>query len=332
MNEPSSAAFRGAVDLSKLSKPAAGQAAGGAAAGATGGAQAAGQVPGAQAAGAQTPGSQPAGGPVAVPSLVIDVTQATLATYFKISDRVPVLVEFTTLRHEDSQSLSQKLAEDVLSRNGEVVLLRLDGDQAPEMVTAFQLPSLPSVAALIKGQPVPMFAGDQDAAAIKDIITRVIALAKENGVAQVAVADATVEPAKPSLPPRHQAAYDFIEAGNYAAAVKEFEAALNEAPGDVIAATGIAQAKLLERTENANIEEVLAAPAQELADVLNKADCLAVIGHFDMSFKALLDTFEVATREDREVLRAHLLELFKVSGNGHPAVAAARSRLTNLLY
>ena len=313
MNEPSSAAFRGAVDLSKLSKPAAAQAP-------------------ADSAAAPAVGSQAVDAPVAVPSLVIDVTQATLASYIKISERVPVLVEFTTLRHEDSQALSQKLAEDVLARGGAVVLLRLDGDQAPEMVSAFQLPSLPAVAALIKGQPVPMFAGDQDAAAIKDIINRVILLAKENGVTQIAVADATVEPAKPSLPPRHQAAYDFIEAGNYAAAVKEFEAALNEAPGDVIAATGIAQAKLLERTDGLNIEQILAAPAQELADVLVKADCLTVIGHFDMAFKALLDTFEVATKEDREILRSHLLELFKVAGNGHPAVAAARSRLTNLLY
>jgi putative thioredoxin len=253
-------------------------------------------------------------------------------SYIKISDRVPVFVEFTTLRHEDSQVLSQKLASEVVSRNGEIVLLRLDGDQSPEMVKAFQLPSLPAVAALIKGQPVPMFAGDQDAAAITDIINRVIGLAKENGVTQSAVADSTVVPAKPTLPPRHQAAYDFIEAGNYAAAIKEFEAALNEAPGDVIAATGIAQAKLLERTDGLNIEEVLGAPAQELKDVLTKADCLAVIGHFDMSFKAILDTFEVADKEDREVLRGHLVELFKVAPVGHPAIAAARARLTSLLY
>lgn len=324
MTEPSSAAFRGAVDLSSLSKPAqaAGQTGPGASA-ATSAAQ------GGAGTGAVSPGAD---APVAVPSLILDVTQATLASYIKISDRVPVLVEFTTLRHEDSQKLSQKMADEVVTRNGQVVLLRLDGDQSPEMVKAFQLPSLPAVAALIKGQPVPMFAGDQDASAIKDIINRVVILAKENGLNQIAVADSTVEPAKPTLPPRHQAAYDYIEAGNYAAAVKEFEAALNEAPGDVVAATGIAQAKLLERTDGLNLEEILGAPAKELADVLLKADCLAVIGHFDMSFKALLDTFEVADKDDREVLRTHLLELFKVAGNGHPAVAAARSRLTNLLY
>lgn len=306
MNNIPASALRGAIDFSTLGKPAVTQ-----------------PQPNAPVAANQK---------LPVPSLVIDVTQATLASYLKISDEVLVLVVFTTVRHEDSPLLSEKMVTEVLSRNGEIVLLRIDGDQAPEMVKAFQLPSIPGVAALIKGQSVPMFAGDQEPAAIKDIVNRVLAAAKDNGITGLAVADSTIEPPKPALPPRHQAAYNFIEQGDYANAIAEFEAAILEAPADVLAATGLAQAKLLLRTDNLDIEQVLAADAKTITDVLVKADCLTVIGHFDMAFKALLDTFEVADKTDRELLRNHLLELFKVAPNGSTAVSAARARLTNLLF
>ena len=315
MAEPTSAAFRGAIDLSSLAKPA---------------------VTASSSASASQAGETPNGSnstlEVRVPALVIDVTQANIASYVKLSERVPVLVEFSTVRMESAQALSKKLSTEVLKRNGQLVLLRLDGDQSPDMVKAFQIQSLPAVAGLLRGSPLPMFVGDQEESVIAQVLDKVLELAAENGITGRAIADETVESVKPVIPPRHQAAYDAIEAEDYPAAIAEFEAALNEAPADVIAATGLAQAKLLQRTDKLDLELVLEAPAKTLADVLLKADCLALIGHFDASFKALLDTFEVADKDDRNLLRSHLLELFKVAGNNNPAIPAARSRLTSLLY
>lgn len=314
MAEPTSAAFRGALDLSSLLKPAT-PATPAAAPNAT-----VGERP-------EAPGSE-----LRVPSLVMDVTQDKLASYVRLSERVPVIVEFTTVRMESSVSLSQKLVEDVTRRNGEIILLRMDGDQSSEMVTAFQLQSLPAVAGLLRGSPVPMFVGDQPADVIAQVIDKIIELAHQNGISETAIADEKAEIAKPKLPPRHQAAYDAIEAENYDQAIAEFEAALNEAPADAIAATGLAQAKLLKRTDKLDLQQVLESPAKTLSDVLLKADALALIGHFEKSFQAILDTFEVASKEDRDVLRTHLLELFKVAGANNPAIPAARTRLTNLLF
>jgi len=314
MAEPTSAAFRGALDLSSLLKPAA-PATPAAALNAT-----VGERP-------EAPGSE-----LRVPSLVMDVTQDKLASYVRLSERVPVIVEFTTVRMESSVSLSQKLVEDVTRRNGEIILLRMDGDHSSEMVTAFQVQSLPAVAGLLLGSPVPMFVGDQPADVIAQVIDKIIELAHQNGISEKAIADETAEIAKPKLPPRHQAAYDAIEAENYDQAIAEFEAALNEAPADAIAATGLAQAKLLKRTDKLDLQQVLESPAKTLSDVLLKADALALIGHFEKSFQAILDTFEVASKEDRDVLRTHLLELFKVAGANNPAIPAARTRLTNLLF
>ncbi len=314
MTDYSKAAFRGAVDLSSLTKPKSAQ-------------PAAAQSP---QAGVEQQGTEAQ--VLRVPALVVEVNQATIVSYLKISERMPVLVDFFTSRSESSATLTKKLEAEVANRNGAVMLLRIDGDANQPILEAFQITQIPAVAALLKGQPVPMFSGDQETEVITQIIDKVMVLAQENGLVATAVADDNAEMPKPMLPPRHQAAYDAIDAEDYVTAVKEFEAALAEAPADEIAVVGLAQAKLLVRTDKQDLEQVLQAPVQTLADVLLKSDVLAVIGHFELSFKALLDTFEVATKEDREVIRQHLVELFKVAGAANPDTIAARIRLTNLLY
>ncbi|MEY2955219.1 MAG: hypothetical protein RL530_820 [Actinomycetota bacterium] len=284
---------------------------------------------------AHTVSATPAGKPepVLLPDVVLEVSPSGLAKFVKISERVPVLVEFHTTRSEGSLNLSKKLAAEVQARAGAVILLRIDGDNAGQLLQAFNVQGLPSVNALLMGQPVPMFNGDQEAETIKLVIDKLLQLALENGITEIAQVDLTAEmPAEPAMNPRHQAAYEAIEAEDYAKAVAEFEAALAQSPADAIAATGLAQASLLLRTDKLDFEQVLQTPANSLEAVIQKADILAVVGHFDKAFQALLDAFGVATKEDRETLRLHLLELFKAAGPGHPEVAKARTRLTSLLY
>ena len=284
----------------------------------------------------QSASGQPASGQVSdlvVPNLVLDITPAGLAKFVKLSERVPVLIEFHTNRSEGSLALSKKLAAEVQARGGAVLLLRVDGDAAGQLLQAFNVQGLPSVNALLLGQPVPMFNGDQEADVIRQVLDKLLQLAAENGITQSVTVDANTQlPAEPAMPPRHQAAYEALEAEDYAGAVAQFEAALNESPADAIAATGLSQASLLLRTDKLDFEKVLSTPTEALADVLQKADVLAVVGHFDKAFQALLDAFAVATKEDRETIRLHLLELFKVAGPGHPEVALARTRLASLLY
>lgn len=272
---------------------------------------------------------------IKVASLVQDVAPTTLANFVKISDRLPVLVEFYTLRSETSPALSQKLAAEVNRRNGDFVLLRLDGDnsQVGQLLQAFQIQGLPAVAALLAGQPIPLFNGDQEESAVKAILDRLLIMARENGLSGRAEVDADAPaPAEPQLPPRHKAGFEAMESGDYAEAAAQFEAAIKEAPADAIAAKGLAQARLLLRTDKLELDKVLAAPAATIADVILKADVLAVIGHFDKAFDALLSAFAVAPQGEREPLRQHLLELFKVAETNDPNIPAARARLAGLLY
>lgn len=329
----------GAFDLSSLVNRANQQAAARntpAASGSGAGQAGAGEAASGQTASGQTSAGQTTSGQVTdlvVPNLVLDITPAGLAKFVKLSERVPVLIEFHTNRSEGSLALSKKLAAEVQTRGGAVLLLRIDGDAGGQLLQAFNVQGLPSVNALLLGQPVPMFNGDQEADVIRQVLDKLLQLAAENGITQSVTVDANTQlPAEPAMPPRHQAAYEALEAEDYAGAVAQFEAALNESPADAIAATGLSQARLLLRTDKLDFEQVLSTPTEALADVLQKSDVLAVVGHFDKAFQALLDAFAVATKEDRETIRVHLLELFKVAGPGHPEVALARTRLASLLY
>lgn len=267
---------------------------------------------------------------VAVPSLVLEADSSNLRNYLQLSASVPLLVDLYTVRVEASVALSEKLIAEVVRRAGQLVLLRIDADRATELAQAFQVSQLPAVVGLLKNQPVPLFTGDQPAENIALVLDKLLEVAASNGVVGTAIPEANEVP-ELKLPPRHQAAADAIDRGDYAAAVAEFEAALAEAPADALAAAGLAQAKLLQRTVALDYEAVLANEAPNLQSALNKADALASIGEFAAAFTLLLDRFESEFAE-RDTIRPALLELFKVAGPDEPAVSAARARLTNLLY
>jgi len=55
-------------------------------------------------------------------------------------------------------------------------------------------------------------------------------------------------------------------------------------------------------------------------------------GHVDDAFERLLDLFAQLPAAERAPVRERLVELFGLVGPGDPRVAAARTRLTSLLF
>ena len=68
------------------------------------------------------------------------------------------------------------------------------------------------------------------------------------------------------------------------------------------------------------------------AEALLKADVLVAIGHAGQGYQTVLTRFAVADKDEREVLRKHLLELFSISQPDAPELAQARRALAALLY
>lgn len=306
----SRASLAGAVDLSSLRKPD-------------------------PAAAPSAPGQQPAAATdlLTLPSLVAQGNETNLRNFIEVSNQLPVIIEFNAGWSEQSKALSPKLVKLTQALNGRILLLQIDLDSNINVAKAFKVGSAPTVLALLRGQPVPLFEGDQPEENVQVVFDRVLEIAAENGMTGViTVAEPSGEQLPPPLPPRHQAAFDAIDIGDYAEAVRQYEEALKENPGDSLASSGLAQAKLLVRTAGIDFEKVLGSAPANLDEVLLKADACMAVGHPGQAFSTILTRFAIVFGEEREQLRKHLLELFLICPPEQPELADARRQLAALLY
>jgi putative thioredoxin len=308
----SRASLAGAVDLSSLRKPEP-------AAGTT--ASQAGVNPGVEA------------DLLKLPSLVAQGNETNLRIFVEISNQLPVIIEFYAGWSEQSKTLTTKLAKLTNAFSGRIMLLQFDLDSNVNVAKAFKVGSAPTVLALLRGQPVPLFEGDQPEENIQVVFERVLEIAAENGMSGViTVEEPSGEQLPPPLPPRHQAAYDAIDAGDYAEAVAQYEAALSENPADSLASAGLAQAKLLVRTAGIDFEKVLGSAPTTNEETMLKADACMAVGHPAQAFSTILTRFATVFGDEREALRKHLLVLFLICPPDQPELADARRQLAALLY
>jgi putative thioredoxin len=311
--------LRGAVDLSALrNRP---------------------QTPAAPAAGGAAVPAPPAAG--AVPSLVMDVTDATFGQVLELSRTVPVVVDLWAEWCGPCKQLSPILEKVVTELGGRLVLAKVDVDANPQLAQGFRAQSIPMVVALVGGQPVPLFTGAVPEQQVRDVFAQLLQLAAQNGVSgTVAVGDADAagapeEPVEEPLPPLHAEAFEAIESGDYARAITAYEQALAENPRDEDARAGLGQVRLLDRIQGADLQAARAAAAADPADVDAQfvvADLDLAGGHVEDAFDRLLDLFAALPDDARPPVRERLLDLFGLIGDADPRVIRARSRLASLLF
>src|SRR5699024_2494300 len=141
---------------------------------------------------------------------------------------------------------------------------------------------------------------------------------------------------EPPLPPHLQAAYDAIEADDLDGAAAAFESALNENPKDTEAAAGLAQVHLLQRItgldQAAVLQRAQEAPAGDLQAQLPAADLEVASGKLTEGYTRLLQAVRVSAGQDKETVRARLVDLFQLAPECSEAVAKARRDLATALF
>ena len=284
---------------------------------------------------------QVANAPAGAPSpLVVDVGEAEFQQVVEESVSVPVVVELWAGRAGRESQLSPELERLATTDHaGRFLLARVDVDANPRLAQAFQAQQVPMTVAILKGQPVPLYTGVVPDQQVQAYVEELLRVAEANGVTGRLDAGGAAEPAEEAaeeeLPPLHQAAYDAIERDDLDAAAAAYRQALAESPADALAKAGLAQVELMRRTRGADLDAARQAAADAPQDVdaqLLVADLDVLGGHVEDAFARLVDTVRVTGGEDRERVRAHLVELFEVVGSDDERVQRARRSLMSALF
>ena len=313
--------LRGAVDLSSLKRPASPSGT---------------SAPSAPAA--VTPQAPQPGAPAGGTELTVNVTEANFQQLVELSAQVPVVFALWAPYSPESGRMVETLERVVAGYGGRLVLGAADIEAFPQLAQAFQVQAVPTAVAVLKGQPVPLFQGGAEEQQVRSLFDELLKVAAANGVTGSLDGGAGGEPEPAPLPPLHQAAFDAIEAGDYAVAAEAYRQALKEMPSDHEAKAGLAQVELMDRLQSLSAQDSEALRAQaadepdNLAAQLGVADLDVAGGHVEDALNRLVAFIGRNFGPERETARVRLLELFDVVGAGDERVAKARQALARVLF
>jgi putative thioredoxin len=297
---PTDLNIAGAVDLSRLAKPAADAA------------------------------------PPSTSEHVFDVTEAEFEDkVLRRSLQVPVLVDFWAAWCGPCKQLSpilERLAEEM---NGAWVLAKVDVDANQAIASQLQIQSIPTVFLALGGRLVPGFQGALPEAQLREFLTQVLAAAEQAGLPGPGSDDLLGEQAPAPVDPDLLAAEDALAAEDYPGAITAYERLLSREPANAEAQLGKAWAALLLRAVDLDPAAVLAEAAAAPDDVAKQtraADVEVLSGEIQPAIDRLVAFVRRSAGDERGQARQHLLDLFSVLDPEDERIVTGRRSLANALY
>jgi putative thioredoxin len=295
--------------------------------------------------GAGSPGADAGAAVPAVPAgLVVEVDATNLQQALTRTLQVAGVLVLWSSEYPQTRELVDTVTRVAARLEGRVLVLTADLSAAPELMQAFQpllvqafgQPTVPATFGLLQGQPVPLFPGLQPESEVAAVLDQLLQAAVQNGVTgRVELQPVDGAEDADELSPLHQAAYDAIERGDFDVAATVYEQALAENPKDHEAELGLAQVRLMQRTQGVDLASARAAAAADPTDVdaaITVADLDVLGGHVEDAFTRLLDLVRTSAGDERDRARAHLLDLFNVVGNHDERVRKGRTALMSALF
>lgn len=265
--------------------------------------------------------------PQAGPIVGSEVTKENIGEVFlPLSTTRAVIILCWSARSPESVEVLNILGKLEAQSEGAWTLGRVDIDSQPEVAQALQTKAIPFAVAIINEQMVPLFEQPYPEEQIKMVIDKVLSLAAQQGVGE-----APVE----KIEPEEEEALTALDAGDYPTAEAAYKKLLARKPGDQFATLGLAQTKLLQRTDGVDgakvMEQALNDP-DNIALQMQCADVEVVGGYVEPAFNRLLRLVQLLSGDEQKLVKERVLELFALVDPADPRVIKARAALANALY
>lgn len=257
---------------------------------------------------------------------VVDVTEETFESDVLVrSSQVLVVVDLWATWCEPCKQLSPTLEALASGADGSWVLAKVDVDENPRIAQAFRVQSVPTVVAIVAGQPVASFQGVQSAASISGWIDEILA---QVGDQLTGLPDGGAD-APPTVDPRVEAAEALLADGDIDGALAQYRELASAEPGNTEAALAVRNLEFLVRAQS---YEPGAADGDDVEARLVRADGLVLQQQQTEAFDLLVQTVAQTAGDERDRVRERLLELLQLFDPADPEVIAARRKLARALY
>ncbi|MDP2772395.1 MAG: tetratricopeptide repeat protein, partial [Nocardioides sp.] len=274
-------------------------------------------------------------------SYSLEVTEQNFQEVIERSMTAPVLlVLFSRSRMPESGQLADDVATLAGEFEGRFLAGLVDVDASPGIAQAMQVQSIPLVVAVLDGRPAPLFQDVVPMAELRTALTQVMQQLATQGMTarHQPLTGAVAEPTgdgEEQVDPRYAAAQDALAANDIDGAVAEYQKLVDANPADAEAVAGLAMAKVLQRTQGADLtaaREAAAAAPDDLAAQSLVADLDLLGGDVDDAFNRLIELVRRSSGDDRNKAREHLLALFAAVGNDDARVLRGRQNLASALF
>ncbi len=294
-----------------------------------------------RSASAPAAGAAPSAGSAGGSSYSVNVTQDNFQQMLQESMTAPVVLVFhSATQAPGSDAYAADVAAVVEGQEGRLLAGLVDIDAAPEIAQAMQIPQVPLMLVILDGrpvtQPIPGAMTREELSTLFGQLGQQLTAQGISGRHQPrSGAPAAGEDEEPQVDPRYAAAQDALGEGDIERAVAEYQKLVDANPADSEAAAGLAMAKVLHRTQGADLQTARAAAADAPDDVDAQtlvADLDLLGGHVEDAFNRLVALVARTSDADRVKAREHLLGLFAAVGNDDERVLAGRRNLASALF
>lgn len=269
---------------------------------------------------------------------IVDVTEQTFqADVIDQSLQVPVVVDLWATWCEPCKQLSPVLERLAEAAGGAWMLAKVDIDANPRIRQAFGVQSVPTVVAVVGGQPIDGFSGALPEPDVRKWISALLDALRDR---MPAIKEAeerlggVAEPVEEPDDPRFVAAEDAVEQGDWAAAEAAYSAILEAEPGNEQAEAARAQVRFMARAELSDPAAIARADAapDDIDAQLAAADAEVAADAVEAAFARLVATVARTSGAERDRAREHLIGLFELFPVDDTRVTAARRSLARALF